>query len=676
MKKEFIYSLRLSLCYDFQAEEKFEKALIFCEKAEINDIQFFFNMEDHNRGHLTLEETKDCVEMIDSFKERVKLKEITYSLNPWNTTLHTDRGRKLKKGQNFVTMTDYNGKKLDAVACPSCKNFLTYISDIYAYYATFGFDIIWVEDDFRMHNHAPLEWGGCFCDLHMKEFSKRAGKELVREEFIQGIVKKGEPHPYRKIWLDTINDTMNEFAKVLGDAVHDTAPETRVALMSSNPQTHCVEGRNWKTVFENMSGETRALNRPHMPPYNEMRGAQYCLEFQRVSRLLAYSLSPNVELWPEIENYPHTSFSKSNKFTKFQIETAISLCSEGISLNIFDMVGNGINPTQKLDTMLKDIKSYMNAVCSLELNLKEETGVHVMFSPNSSYTIHSTGKRTLKSIQPNDSFWAEYLAAFGIANKFCDDITISGKIVAISGQYFRNLNRTEIKSLMENNYMLLNADAVDTLCSMDCGDLLGIKNAKWCPSNIAHQSFEQVSNGKIYQGLSNARMSAQVIFEDVEMLDYLSLEFDQPMKVYSQLRSPSNEVVGNGYVTNDKFAVLPYGHLLEYYMAIINPIRREILCDILENTNTQAPAMVLETQYVSINHFKKGQEDIVILSNFSTDKFDNITIKIPSTYPNCDMISRTTGERNKIICKQGDDGSVVIPVTLESLTTNSFIFYN
>ena len=55
-----------------------------------------------------------------------------------------------------------------------------YCGDV-SYYATVKPNMVWVEDDFRFHNHAPLEWGGCFCDLHIAEFSKRAGRELSRE---------------------------------------------------------------------------------------------------------------------------------------------------------------------------------------------------------------------------------------------------------------------------------------------------------------------------------------------------------------------------------------------------------------------------------------------------------------------------------------------------------------
>ena len=42
-----------------------------------------------------------------------------------------------------------------------------YFVKLYARYAAFRPNILWVEDDFRLHNHDPLLWGGCFCPAHM-----------------------------------------------------------------------------------------------------------------------------------------------------------------------------------------------------------------------------------------------------------------------------------------------------------------------------------------------------------------------------------------------------------------------------------------------------------------------------------------------------------------------------
>lgn len=71
------------------------------------------------------------------------------------------------------------------------------------------------------------------------------------------------------------------------------------------------------------------------------------------------------ELWPELENYPHTRFSKSLTFSRLQMESTLSLCAEGITLNLFDMAGNGVNPVQQYDSVLSKIKPYLTGVVGL-----------------------------------------------------------------------------------------------------------------------------------------------------------------------------------------------------------------------------------------------------------------------------------------------------------------------
>lgn len=118
-----------------------------------------------------------------------------------------------------------------------------------------NFSVIWIEDDFRLHNHASLEWGGCFCKLHRAAFTERIG------------------------------------------------------LMGSAPEVHCTEGRDWKQILKSLSGETRPLNRSHLPAYNEVAARKYALHFRRHSRLSAAMVDEKVELWPELDNLPHPAFT-------------------------------------------------------------------------------------------------------------------------------------------------------------------------------------------------------------------------------------------------------------------------------------------------------------------------------------------------------------------------------
>jgi hypothetical protein len=209
-KDAFKYILRFAIQPGYFEKERLNTLITFCKRARIDDVAFFIDCEELNGGHIDSVGLKPWLEMISPAKERLQALGITTSVNPWTTLLHGDRGRGLKSGQNFTLMVDPNGNRAAAQACPIDPAWRKYIADIYAQYATVKTEYIWVEDDFRFFNHPPLAWGGCFCDRHMTEYSRRADRVLTRQEFVEGILKPGEPHSYRKIWLDCCRETMVE----------------------------------------------------------------------------------------------------------------------------------------------------------------------------------------------------------------------------------------------------------------------------------------------------------------------------------------------------------------------------------------------------------------------------------------------------------------------------------
>lgn len=643
MEKEFVYSLRIGVCPDFYPDEKFGDILEFCKAARIDDVQFFINMEEVNQGHLTMEETKVWLDMIAGFKPRLEKEGITVSLNPWTTLLHGDRGRILKKGQDFTLMTDVEGNKSAATPCPLDEKFHEFIREIYGAYAELGFSVIWIEDDFRLHNHSPLKWGGCFCKLHRQEFAKRIGKEVSIEEFLDGVLKPGKPHPYRKVWLDTARDTMNTFAKVLGSAVHDVNPDIRVALMSSAPQNHCVEGRDWETIFANLSGKNRPLNRPHLPAYTEETGMNYALNFQRYSRLTAAILKGQAELWPELENLPHTRFAKSHKFAALEIESTLSLCAEGITINIFDMIGNGINKEQHNEKIMEPIKNYLSGVKRLGMKLEQERGVCVLYSTKSSYTIQTSNGTSMTELRPSETFWAEYLSAFGITSRYTDNYKIKGEIVAVSGQYFRNLEESEIEELFHNNVVLLEGEAAATLVDMGLGHLAGIKTASWCKMNTAVHSYEQAVKGTCYQNLPEARISAQGMGEEINYFNITYL--DEEIKTLSEMKSPEGHTVGKGLTASTHTIIFPFGPIHGSYDFLLNPVRQEMFQQLLrEMKGVQIPSEIIGCEYVTLNEFDQDGRKILLITNYTTDDVSSIKVALSDKVKEVYQISRKTGE--------------------------------
>ena len=209
MKKDpFQYIFRFCCDPGFNDAEEIPALLRYVDEADIDDVAVFANVEEINTGHMSFDEQDVYLAMMRKISALLAEKGVTMSVNQWHSVMHADLGKTLRPEQNFRPMVDVEGNEAKLCVCPLCGEWQKYIARLYARYAELEPSILWVEDDFRLHNHEPLAWGGCFCDEHMKLYSARAGKPLTREEFLAGVLRPGEPHPYRKIWLDVSRETM------------------------------------------------------------------------------------------------------------------------------------------------------------------------------------------------------------------------------------------------------------------------------------------------------------------------------------------------------------------------------------------------------------------------------------------------------------------------------------
>jgi len=623
----FRYILRFGIQPGFHEDRRLETLIEFCKEASIDEVMFFIGPEELNSGHLTKEEAEPWLEGIAKAKRLLDPIGIKTSINPWATLLHTDRGRRLKSGQNFTLMVDPYGNRASAVACPLCENWRRYIVEMFSLYASIRPYMIWIEDDFRLHNHEPLIWGGCFCELHMKEFSRRAGKILSREEFVEGILRPGDPHPYRKVWLDVCRETMIELAKIISDAVHKVSPETYVGLMSSDPEVHCIEGRDWHGILDNLATQsTPSINRPHLPSYTEVTPQVYIMRFNAVSRLTKTFIPDHTMVYPELENFPFSLFSKSKAFTRFQLETSSVLDSDGITLDIFDIMGNGILLRDGYQDILSSSKNFINAIKTLGINFKRQYGVKVLVDPNSSYTINTYYGRSMDELRPRETFWAQLFSAYSITNIYDVDKDQKDSVVAISGQYLRNLSKGQIYSLFKNNFVMLEGEAIWTLYYMGYGDLIGIMNIKLIRHNTGIASYEQVCDNNKYYGIEEARMSSQNTAGDI-----FAIEYKETPDILSLIKDPYGNTVANGMaVYKGKAFIFPYGFFDNDFTAHRNPIRQEIVQKILEKyCYGQKLTFVRNLPYVGVFDYELEDKRVMVLVNASGDDIHSMRIYAP-----------------------------------------------
>ena len=618
----FLYILRLAMVPEFHEEDRLAALSTFCREAQIDDVAFILWAEELNTGHPTLQEIEPWMRMVERVKPRLAAQGVTTSLNPWVALLHADRGRVLKPGQRFRLMVDSNGRPASATACPLCPALREHLRQQYERLAQSQPRIIWVDDDFRLHNHAPLQWGGCFCGLHMQEFSRRVGRTVTREEFVKGVLQPGAPHPFRHIWLDTNRDTMVDLATMLGRAVTRVSPKTQVGLMSSAPEVHCIEGRDWEGILRGLAAGNAPVNRPHLPSYSEISGADYLWNFSRISRLSAAMVPSDTLLYPELENWPHSRFSKSRTFTRFQVESAAALGAAGITMDIFDLFGNGVMPGEGYAHPLVQAKALAKRLRSLKLERRQETGVQVLYNPRASYSLRTEKAQSLSELAPEEDFWAGFLGVMGIANTFREWTGQNESVLAVSGQYCRGLPEAQIRQLLSGNVVLLNGDAIFTLVQMGLGSIIGVKRADWLASDSGMPSYEQVCDGRTYAGLRDGRLTAQALTGD-----YLRIEYEGDVSVHTEVRNPSGERTGPGMaVVGKHLLLLPYGRSAGS-LGLRHPVRQALLQSMLsELAGERCPAFLENTANIAIYSYDLGKRGALLLANASNDDYDELRL--------------------------------------------------
>ncbi|MDD5727728.1 MAG: hypothetical protein PHV59_04105, partial [Victivallales bacterium] len=270
----FRYILRYYIDPGFHEDNRIKELLNFCNRAEVEEVMLFSNPEELYCGYPEPDELEKWFVLASKVKKALNSQHIDMSVNPWTTTVHLSRGRKFGKAQqNIQPLVGENGVVSPITACPLDQEWQKQTGDFFAAVAKrIAPTAIWVEDDWRLHNHEPeMNFGGCCCPLHLERFGKIIGREVGREEVLANVLAPGKPHSWRKIWLDLWRDTMIEPARYLEQRVSAANPDVRLALMSSFPDIHSVEGRNWLELKNAFSPNRPLLSRPGLPPYTETR---------------------------------------------------------------------------------------------------------------------------------------------------------------------------------------------------------------------------------------------------------------------------------------------------------------------------------------------------------------------------------------------------------------------
>lgn len=633
MQDTFRYCFRFCCDPGFNDEVETEHLLRFCEAARVDDVMVFVNVQELNTGHLDAAEQERYLALLRRLSPLLSARGITLSVNHWHTLMHADLGKSFRPDQPFRAMVDARGTAATLCVCPLCGAWQTYMGEVYARYAALHPDTVWVEDDFRFHNHEPLDWGGCFCDEHMRLFSERAGlpagEVLSRAAFLAGVLQPGEPHPYRKIWLDVCRESLESAAQAIAAAVHAVDPRVKIGLMSSVPYVHAAEGRDWKRLLALLAGGNPPVSRVHLPAYQETAPSKYLQAFHMVSMHNRALLPAGTLVYPELENYPYSRFSKSRRFTRFQLLSALAMDVAGMTIDLFDLNGRGIIARDGYQHMLREVKPYLNRLNGLGVFARPRRGVCVLTNPDAAYRLHTREGRSLEELYPHEVFWAGLLPAMGVPFYYGTAVEQARGVAAVSGQYLRNLTRAQVEQLFRDNFVLLNGDAVDTLVSLGLGGLAGIESIRWLRQNSGAYTYEQVAEGRRYTGVERARASAVISAADAVSVSYApSARVEAYSRFYDSFRRDRGPCEA---VVDGRVFVYPFGNFSspqDIPPMLLNDVRQELLQDVLAASRRLDAPMVCGAPYLAPYCMDDGGRTCLYLVNGALDAVDGLVLHV------------------------------------------------
>lgn len=582
--KSFRYILRYLIDPDFRSDERIDELIEFCRSAKVEEVMMFLTAEELSAGHPTSVEIENYVELGRRLNSRLAAVGVDLSLNPWSTLHHNGRGRRLRKGQDFRLMVGENGVVSTVTVCPLCARWQKYLIAAFSQMIQ-GIEpvTLWIEDDWRLRNHdAALGWGGCFCDEHLRRFSERVGESVSRQELLTKMLAPGEPHPWRRVWLDLSEETLLEPLRLLSAAVHRDFPKTRLALMSSNPDAHAAEGRNWERMQGAIKGNHAFISRPNMGPYTQSHALQ---SPPSVTRLTIANLKGAIEVYPELENSPRCGpYSKSRAYSIFQTLQTAAMGAKGITINHYDMLGNGISLDPRFAHGLACAKSQLNSLSKLDLDDRCSHGVQVLYSPDIARHIDTlSSSPKMDSLSQNSRVWADTCAILGISHHFSSAINSVGRPILVNAQTLLAFTDDEIHRLI-GCHVIFDAISVEILLRRGFGKAIGVESAERASLNDTGYSYEQIGlEGCGIETLPFPRMTAQRCSSWL-----LRMQADPGAEILSSVRDFNHEVLFPGsvlYRNTRGGQILSLAYPLDgksqFFMGFFNVYRKAFLQEIL-----------------------------------------------------------------------------------------------
>ena len=662
--KTYHNCLRVQITPDRTQDERIESIAEHCARYGFDNVMLCINQEEFNVGHIPMEMAKPWVAVLKKAASALRAKGISVSINNWMEIGHCDRGCHWYDGQSFTPFVDMNGRVAESIACPLCDSWFEYFSE-YATYIVKELDpdTFWIEDDFRIHNHAPLYGVGCYCEKHMAMYNERLGTQYTREEFLEKVFAKGPLNREREVWLDVNRDTMLILSEKLGKMLKNAKPDIDVALMTSRPAAHCMEARDWDGLLENLTKGSTKINRIHLP-YGEIPPKEFMYQVNSQAMGIRALSGKDVVIMPEIEHGSATLYAKTPRYLQFTLEGSLPLVISGSTYSIYGFHANGARDSFGFGEVVEKLQSYMQGVLDLGLDFFKMKGVVVPISERTCY--YKTVNKDYTDLTATEFCAAGYLAMLGIAFRYSEDKRFVGETVFMTGSNADFFTDGELKDLFAHNFVICDATLARNLEARGLLSLISANGISDLSYDNGDYSYEECVDSKtVICGVRKMRASARARC----LPPCTSIHYTDGVEILTTLHNYTMKAVAAGMACGRNFLVLPFSADKNDY-AMYDDLRRHFIMDaVSKQKNTY---VIGNTVGVCTYLYERENDSVLMLVNGNVDVMETPTVRVGNLPFKTVTKLCKNGELQKCSFTQSED-SVTLNDTLDYMSSAVYI---
>ncbi len=460
-RKQIEYALRIGFEH-FDTTAKLRAMIGFCRKAGIREVQLV--PVDLRRDVSVFLPRKDlsarCRELTPIVKGLRKA-----GIQPGYCVLRTFMAASYT-GRDYIGFkqprVDMSGKAAAIHPCPLDAVYLDYIRFYYAALAGTGPTAMLTDDDFRYEYIAGMG-PTCFCPLHLREFRRRYGHKVDREQ-LAAILEQAEPHRVKNDWMEFKRVLLVELARELRAAVHAVNPRIRLGLMLTCTEISALEGRDIRELVEAFAGGLQPVVRPGQGCYADTDRLML-LKGLTETVYQCGQVPPGTELQAEVDFYPHSTFNKSAAFGfDFQIKANLACGLKKINIWPF-----GAAHRVAADHPFAGIMARNNRVFNRILDCMPDDarmqGVQVIYSPRAAQLRRQRAQDVKMYIGPAP----QILWRLGIP------WTFDASPVAVLNRDSFPMPREQAAGIFEHQNVFMDSQALEQALKLNLPQLAGLR---------------------------------------------------------------------------------------------------------------------------------------------------------------------------------------------------------